>query len=171
MAWNVLVGAARISNRGQRRSGGQRRAATYLDAAIRFAADDIRYALLRRQISIDSGLIRREPADVLREIKKSMGTMLFSAQYQQSPEPAGGKIIKRKMLRYYSAVVQKPTDRIVLSWDIALSDYRFISASNRGSVPGGTASMSTEPADSPLKACRHLCGAASSDFQRVERDQ
>jgi predicted phage terminase large subunit-like protein len=63
-----------------------------------------------------------EPAEVLREIKKSMGSMLFSAQYQQSPEPAGGKIIKRKMLQYYSAVVPRPTDRIVLSWDIALSE-------------------------------------------------
>src|SRR5258708_30783581 len=63
-----------------------------------------------------------EPAEVLREIKKSMGSMLFSAQYQQAPEPAGGKIIKRKMLRYYSAVEPRPTDRIVLSWDIALSE-------------------------------------------------
>src|ERR1700704_6903433 len=63
-----------------------------------------------------------EPAEVLRDIKKSMGTMLFSAQYQQAPEPAGGKIIKRKMLRYYSAVERRSTDRIVLSWDIALSE-------------------------------------------------
>ena len=63
-----------------------------------------------------------EPVEVLREIKKSMGPMLFSAQYQQAPEPAGGKIIKRKMLRYYSAVERRPTDRIVLSWDIALSE-------------------------------------------------
>ena len=63
-----------------------------------------------------------EPAEVLREIKKSMGTMLFSAQYQQSPEPAGGKIIKRKMLQYYSEIERLPTDRIVLSWDIALSE-------------------------------------------------
>jgi predicted phage terminase large subunit-like protein len=63
-----------------------------------------------------------ESVEVLRQIKKSMGSMLFSAQYQQSPEPAGGKIIKRKMLRYYSAVERRPTDRIVLSWDIALSE-------------------------------------------------
>jgi hypothetical protein len=62
-----------------------------------------------------------EPAEVLLEIKKSMGSMLFSAQYQQSPEPAGGKIIKRKMLQYYSEIERLPTDRIVLSWDIALS--------------------------------------------------
>jgi predicted phage terminase large subunit-like protein len=63
-----------------------------------------------------------EPAEVLRGIKNSMGPMAFSAQYQQAPEPAGGKIIKRKMLRYYSAVEPRPTDRIVLSWDIALSE-------------------------------------------------
>ena len=61
--------------------------------------------------------------EVLREIKKNMGSMLFSAQYQQSPEPPGGKIIKRKMLRYYSNVQYQPdTDRLVLSWDIALSE-------------------------------------------------
>jgi predicted phage terminase large subunit-like protein len=63
-----------------------------------------------------------EPAEVLREIKKSMGSMLFSAQYQQAPEPPGGKIIKRKMLRYYNAVERRDTDRIVLSWDIALTE-------------------------------------------------
>src|SRR5712675_2159992 len=63
-----------------------------------------------------------EPAEVLRDIKKNMGSMQFSAQYQQAPEPAGGKIIKRKMLRSYSTVERRPTDRIVLSWDIALSE-------------------------------------------------
>lgn len=63
-----------------------------------------------------------EPAEVLRELKKNMGSMAFSAQYQQAPEPAGGKIIKRKMLKYYSEIECLPTDRLVLSWDIALSE-------------------------------------------------
>lgn len=63
-----------------------------------------------------------EPAEVLLDIKKSMGTMAFSAQYQQAPEPAGGKIIKRKMLQYYTEIERLRTDRIVLSWDIALSE-------------------------------------------------
>jgi predicted phage terminase large subunit-like protein len=63
-----------------------------------------------------------EPAEVLRKLQKSMGSMLFSAQYQQAPEPAGGKIIKRKMLQYYSEIVRQPTDRIVMSWDVALSE-------------------------------------------------
>src|SRR6266481_2617670 len=52
----------------------------------------------------------------------SWKAMPVSAQYQQAPEPAGGKIIKRRMLKSYSAVERRPTDRIVLSWDIALSE-------------------------------------------------
>jgi predicted phage terminase large subunit-like protein len=63
-----------------------------------------------------------EPAEVLLDIKKSMGSMAFSAQYQQAPEPAGGKIIKRKMLQYYTEIERLPTERMVLSWDIALSE-------------------------------------------------
>jgi predicted phage terminase large subunit-like protein len=63
-----------------------------------------------------------EPEEVLRDLKRGMGSMLFSAQYQQSPEPAGGKIIKRKMLRPYNAVERRDTDRVVMSWDIALSE-------------------------------------------------
>ena len=63
-----------------------------------------------------------EPIEVLRALKKSMGSMAFSAQYQQAPEPAGGKIIKRKMLHYYTAIERRPADRIVMSWDIALSE-------------------------------------------------
>ena len=63
-----------------------------------------------------------EPAEVLLDIKKSMGTMAFSAQYQQAPEPAGGIIIKRKMLQYYTEIERLRTDRIVMSWDVALSE-------------------------------------------------
>ena len=39
----------------------------------------------------------QEPADVLAELKREMGPIAFSAQYQQSPIPAGGTIVKRKM--------------------------------------------------------------------------
>src|SRR5438552_3684894 len=37
-----------------------------------------------------------EPAEVLLELKREMGSIAFSAQYQQSPFPPGGKIIWRK---------------------------------------------------------------------------
>ena len=42
-----------------------------------------------------------EPADVLIELKREMGPIAFSAQYQQSPIPPGGTIIKRKWLTPY----------------------------------------------------------------------
>jgi phage terminase large subunit-like protein len=53
---------------------------------------------------------------------RAWGRCCFRPQYQQAPEPVGGKIIKRKMLRYYSELERLPTDRLVLSWDIALSE-------------------------------------------------
>jgi predicted phage terminase large subunit-like protein len=63
-----------------------------------------------------------EPAHVLAELKREMGPIAFSAQYQQSPIPPGGTIIKRKWLTPYDDVIHQPGDRIVLSWDIALSE-------------------------------------------------
>jgi predicted phage terminase large subunit-like protein len=63
-----------------------------------------------------------EPADVLLELKREMGPIAFSAQYQQSPIPPGGRIIKRKWLTTYDDVQSQPGDRIIMSWDIALSE-------------------------------------------------
>jgi predicted phage terminase large subunit-like protein len=63
-----------------------------------------------------------EPAHVLAELKREMGPIAFSAQYQQSPIPPGGTIIKRKWLVPYDNVNRQPGDRIILSWDIALSE-------------------------------------------------
>ena len=63
-----------------------------------------------------------EPAHVLAELKREMGPIAFSAQYQQSPIPPGGTIIKRKWLTPYDDVERQPGDRIIMSWDIALSE-------------------------------------------------
>ena len=63
-----------------------------------------------------------EPADVLRELKKNMGPIVFSAQYQQSPIPPGGRIIQEKWLKTYDELQYQPRDRIIISWDIALSE-------------------------------------------------
>ena len=63
-----------------------------------------------------------ESVEVLRELKRNMGSIAFSAQYQQSPIPPGGTIIKRKWLRTYDEVHYQPGDRIIMSWDIALSE-------------------------------------------------
>jgi predicted phage terminase large subunit-like protein len=63
-----------------------------------------------------------EPAKVLVELKRTMGPIAFSAQYQQSPIPPGGTIIKRKWLATYGELNEEPGDRIIVSWDIALSE-------------------------------------------------
>jgi predicted phage terminase large subunit-like protein len=63
-----------------------------------------------------------EPADVLMELKREMGPIAFSAQYQQSPIPPGGTIIKRKWLTAYDTIDRQSGDIIVMSWDIALSE-------------------------------------------------
>jgi predicted phage terminase large subunit-like protein len=64
-----------------------------------------------------------EPDSVLRELKREMGPIAFSAQYQQSPIPPGGTIVKRKWFVFYDVV---PTydrgDHVIMSWDIALSE-------------------------------------------------
>ena len=63
-----------------------------------------------------------EPAEVLRELKKNTGSYAFSAQYQQSPIPPGGRIIKRKWLSRYGSLSREPRDRILISWDIAITE-------------------------------------------------
>ena len=63
-----------------------------------------------------------ESVDTLIELKREMGPIAFSAQYQQAPIPPGGTIIKRKWLTTYDVIGIQPGDRIVISWDIALSE-------------------------------------------------
>src|SRR6516165_7071487 len=58
----------------------------------------------------------------LAELRRDMGPIAFSAQYQQSPIPPGGTIIKRKWLTTYDRIDRQPGDRIIMSWDIALSE-------------------------------------------------
>jgi predicted phage terminase large subunit-like protein len=63
-----------------------------------------------------------EPADALIELKRTMGPIAFSAQYQQSPIPPGGRIIQRKWLTTYDDIRHQRGDHIIMSWDIALSE-------------------------------------------------
>jgi hypothetical protein len=58
---------------------------------------------------------------VLIELKREMGPIAFSAQYQQTPIPPGGTIIEKR-LTTYDEIASRPDDRIVISWDIALSE-------------------------------------------------
>lgn len=72
----------------------------------------------------------REPAAVLDAAKRAMGTMDFSAQYQQSPIIVGGNLIKWNWFQFYdNAPARNSTDRIVVSWDTAMSAKELASYS------------------------------------------
>ncbi len=70
-----------------------------------------------------------EPKEVLDKLKADLGSMLFSAQYQQAPVPVDGNLIKRAWFKYYKGAIEPvPGDRVIQSWDIAMttsdsSDY------------------------------------------------
>ena len=62
----------------------------------------------------------REPREILDEQKVRMGSMAFSAQYQQRPVPAEGNLVKRAWFQTYNVLPERrPPDRIVQSWDMA----------------------------------------------------
>lgn len=63
---------------------------------------------------------QHESLATLAKLRQTLGSDVFAAQYQQSPVPPGGAMIKRSWLRYYD----KPPERtyrtkIIQSWDTA----------------------------------------------------
>ena len=65
----------------------------------------------------------REPLALLEDTRRTVGSMVFSAQYQQSPVPAGGNLVERRWFRRCSiAPDRQPGDQIVQSWDTASKD-------------------------------------------------
>jgi predicted phage terminase large subunit-like protein len=65
----------------------------------------------------------REPLEVLNEIKATMGEFNFSAQYQQSPLPEKGNLIRWEWFGTFSQPPEVgPGGRIVQSWDFAVKD-------------------------------------------------
>ena len=71
----------------------------------------------------------REARETLERIKVDLGSLAFSAQYQQRPLPIEGNLIKREWFKRYHAPPQPAADlRVVQSWDVATttrqtSDY------------------------------------------------
>jgi phage terminase large subunit-like protein len=64
----------------------------------------------------------RENEAALNELKASMGSMEFSAQYQQAPVPIGGNLIKWSWFKFYETPpTPQPGDKLVVSWDTAMS--------------------------------------------------
>ena len=75
----------------------------------------------------------REPREVLDTLRRSMGEYNFAGQYQQSPAPLGGGMVKVEWFKRYSEH-DLPTsfDKIIQSWDTAnkpteLADYSVCS--------------------------------------------
>jgi len=72
---------------------------------------------------------RREDAAELDHIRHSLGTINFTAQYQQEPQPFEGNMVKREWFRSYEdAPDRDQLDGIVQCWDTAnaageLNDY------------------------------------------------
>lgn len=62
----------------------------------------------------------RESKEVLDSIKSEIGSLMFSAQYQQRPVPLEGNLIRREWLRQYDSLPSRgPRSRVVQSWDTA----------------------------------------------------
>jgi len=71
----------------------------------------------------------REPLDTLDQIRHTVGEYNFAGQYQQSPAPLGGGMVKKEWFKFYGEKDRPESfDRVVQSWDTAnkttdLSDY------------------------------------------------
>ncbi len=65
----------------------------------------------------------REPLEDLEDLRATMGSFHFSAQYQQSPVPEQGNLVKWDWFGSFTDtdVIGKP-GRIVQSWDFAIKD-------------------------------------------------
>jgi predicted phage terminase large subunit-like protein len=72
---------------------------------------------------------KREPLEVLEAIKRTVGSFVFSSQYQQTPIPPEGELFKMSWFRFYvTEPARAANDQIVQSWDTAskpgeLNDY------------------------------------------------
>ena len=84
----------------------------------------------------------REPLEALERIKSDLGSLVFSAQYQQQPIPYEGNLVKREWFKTYSSPPEiTPESRIIQSWDISPRRQRI--GATGPSVPHGWFSRRT----------------------------
>ena len=61
-----------------------------------------------------------ETISTLEKLRTEMGSAIFSAQYQQSPVPEGGAMIRREWLSYYDVLPERSyRTKVIQSWDTA----------------------------------------------------
>ena len=64
--------------------------------------------------------LEREPLDTLDRIRRTVGEYNFAGQYQQTPAPLGGGLVKVEWFKRYGKEERPESfDRIVQSWDTA----------------------------------------------------
>ena len=62
----------------------------------------------------------REPLETLERLRRTLGEYNFAGQYQQTPAPLGGGLVKEEWFRRYQAnELPESFDRVVQSWDTA----------------------------------------------------
>ncbi len=72
----------------------------------------------------------REPLTSLEQTRLGMGSLDFAAQYQQAPVPPEGNLIKWSWFKFFDDFPAKePNDRIIVSWDTAMSSKELSSYS------------------------------------------
>jgi predicted phage terminase large subunit-like protein len=66
----------------------------------------------------------REPHEELMQIRQTVGSVIFAAQYQQQPVPTDGNMIRAEWLKGYEVSPDRFSagDQIVQSWDTASKD-------------------------------------------------
>jgi predicted phage terminase large subunit-like protein len=92
-------------------------AIAYFDETVAIAPDRV----YRRKAGEALSPIR-EPLGILQDIKLQIGGDAFSAQYQQTPVPPGGAMVKRHWIKRYSESELPPKSEqlyILQSWDTA----------------------------------------------------
>ncbi|WP_243288760.1 phage terminase large subunit [Geothrix terrae] len=68
----------------------------------------------------------RESQAVLNELRSNLGEYDFASQYQQSPVPKGGALVKENWLMVYDPLQQpEHFDQMILSWDTANKPSEF----------------------------------------------
>lgn len=90
--------------------------------AIAEADQEVALGVRRRYLRRAGAVLHpeRESRATLDQLRASMGSETFAAQYQQAPMPAEGAIIRKAWLRYYQPTeLPASFDRIVMSLDTA----------------------------------------------------
>lgn len=62
----------------------------------------------------------RENHETLQQLQRELGSLVFSAQYQQEPIPREGNLVRTNWFRTYSPdTLERNFDAVVISWDTA----------------------------------------------------